>query len=116
MIKKFGGFMAATIAIICAGSLIVAKAVPNQDVARAVWVSAGVVIVVQAGAFAIAWSMRPLNVIAGWGMGMLLRLFTLVLFGMFGVKAMALQLEPALLSMAGFFFISTLIEPVFLKP
>ena len=60
--------------------------------------------------------MQPVNVIAGWGMGMVIRLITLVLFGMFGVKALGLALQPALLSMAGFFFVSTLIEPVFLKP
>ena len=60
--------------------------------------------------------MQPVNVIAGWGLGMMLRLIALVAFGLFGVRAFGLSLEPALLSMAGFFFVSTLIEPVFLKP
>jgi hypothetical protein len=32
------------------------------------------------------------------------------------VKALGLSMQPALLSMAGFFFVSTVIEPVFLKP
>jgi hypothetical protein len=115
-VKHFAGFIAATIAVVCVGAWIIARAMPGQDVARSVWASAIVVMIVQAAAFSIAWMMRPVNVIAGWGMGMLLRLFALVLFGMFGVKALGLSLQPALLSMAGFFFISTLIEPVFLKP
>jgi hypothetical protein len=115
-VKQFAGFIASTIAIVCVGAWIITQAMPGQDISRSVWASAMVVMVVQAAAFAIAWMMRPVNVIAGWGMGMLLRLFSLVLFGMFGVKALGLTLQPALLSMAGFFFVSTLIEPVFLKP
>ena len=114
--KQFAGFMAATIAVACVGAWIITLAAPGQDLARSVWASAMAVIVVQAATFAIAWMMRPVNVIAGWGMGMVIRLITLVLFGMVGVKALGLELEPALLSMAGFFFVSTLIEPVFLKP
>jgi hypothetical protein len=115
-VKQFAGFLASTIAIVCVGAWIVTRAMPGQDVARAMWASAIVVVIVQAAAFGIAWMMRPVNVIAGWGMGMLLRLFSLVLFGMFGVKALGLVLQPALLGMAGFFFVSTLLEPVFLKP
>lgn len=114
--KRFVGFIGATIAVVCLGAWIITRAVPGQDVSRSVWVSAIAVIAVQAATFSIAWMMRPVNVIAGWGMGMLVRLLTLVLFGMFGVKALGLSLQPALLSMAGFFFVSTLIEPVFLKP
>jgi hypothetical protein len=115
-VKQFAGFIASTIAIVCVGAWIITRAMPAQDVARSVWASAIVVMIVQALAFGIAWMMRPVNVIAGWGMGMLIRLLSLVLFGMFGVKALGLSLQPALLSMAGFFFVSTLIEPVFLKP
>jgi hypothetical protein len=47
---------------------------------------------------------------------MMLRVIALVAFGFFGVKALGLSMEPALLSMAGFFFVTTVIEPVFLKP
>lgn len=108
--------MAAAAAVAGFGSAAVSMARPGSEVARSVMVSAIVVVLVQAATFGIAWMMRPVNVIAGWGMGMVIRLITLVLFGVFGVKALGLELQPALLSMAGFFFISTLIEPVFLKP
>jgi hypothetical protein len=115
-VKRFAGFIAVTVAVVCGGAWIITLAVPGTDVARSVWVSAIAVVVVQVGAFAIARTMVPVNVIAGWGMGMLVRFFALVLFGVFGVKALGLSMQPALLSMAGFFFVSTLIEPVFLKP
>jgi hypothetical protein len=115
-VKKFAGFIAVTAAVVCGGAWIITLAVPGTDVARSVWVSAMAVVIVQAGAFAIARTMVPVNMIAGWGMGMLVRFFSLVLFGVFGVKSLGLSMQPALLSMAGFFFVSTLIEPVFLKP
>lgn len=114
--KKFTGFMAVTVAIVCVGAWVIARAVPGQDVARSVRASAITVVIVQAMTFSIARMMQPVNLMAGWGFGMLLRMLTLVMFGFFGVKALGLSLQPALLSMAGFFFVSTVIEPVFLKP
>ena len=114
--KRFGGFIAATIAVACVGAWIITLALPGRDVARSVWVSAATVVIVQALAFVLVRMMQPTNVMAGWGLGMMLRVIALVAFGLFGVKALGLHMEPALLSMAGFFFVSTVIEPVFLKP
>jgi hypothetical protein len=115
-VKKFGGFIAVTIAVVCVGALIITRVVPGPDVLRSVWASAMVVVVVQALAFLLVRMMQPENVMAGWGLGMMLRVIALVAFGLFGVKALGLSTQPALLSMAGFFFVSTVIEPVFLKP
>jgi hypothetical protein len=114
--KKFAGFIAVTIGVVCAGAWIITRAVPGPDVSRSVWASAIAVVIVQTLAFSLVRMMQPVNVIAGWGLGMLLRLVVLVAYGFFGVKALGLSMEPALLSMAGFFFVSTVIEPVFLKP
>ena len=114
--KRFGGFIAVTIAVAGLGAWIITRVVPGADVARSVWASAVTVMVVQALAFSLVRMMQPVNVIAGWGLGMMLRLIALVAFGFFGVKALGLSMEPALLSMAGFFFVTTVIEPVFLKP
>lgn len=114
--KRFAGFVAATIALCCGGAWGVTMFVPGADVARAVWTSAAVVVIVQLLAFAMVKTMGPANMIAGWGLGMILRFIALVTFALAGVKAMGLAMEPALLSMAGFFFVTTVIEPVFLKP
>jgi hypothetical protein len=115
-VKRFAGFIAATIAVAALGAWVITLAVPDGETRRSVWMSALLVVIVQALAFSLARVMQPLDVIAGWGLGMLLRLIALVAFGLFGVKALGLSTQPALLSMAGFFFVSTLIEPVFLKP
>ena len=114
--KKFVGFVLVTIAVCCGGAWGITLAVPGQDISRAVWTSAVIVMIVQPLAFQLARMMGPQNVIAAWGLGSMLRGIVLIVFGLFGVKAMGLSMEPALLSMAGFFFVSTVIEPVFLKP
>ena len=110
------GFVALTVVICCGGAWLVTLAIPGPEVARAVWTSAVVVLIVQPVAFQLVRLPGPQNVIAGWGIGAMLRGLVLVVFGFFGVKALGLAMEPALLSMAGFFFLSTVIEPVFLKP
>jgi hypothetical protein len=71
--------------------------------------------VAQGMAFAIVWRLRTWNVMAAWTLGMLLRLVVLVLYGLVGVRALSLPPEAALVSMAVFFFLSTLIEPWFLR-
>lgn len=88
----------------------------SSDAGRhAIVASAVLAWVAQAMAFAIAWRLRTWNVIAAWTLGMLLRLVVLMLYGLVGVRALSLPPEAALVSMAVFFFLSTLIEPWFLR-
>lgn len=88
----------------------------SSDAGRhAIVASAGLAWVAQAMAFAIAWRLRIWNVMAAWTLGMLLRLVVLMLYGLVGVRALSLPPEAALVSMAVFFFLSTLIEPWFLR-
>jgi hypothetical protein len=117
--KKFASFLAAITAVLSVVAWVITLAVPASTstlVARSVWSSVAVAVVVQAISFGLMRLMQPVNVMAGYALGMILRILSLVLFGYFGVKGFGLALEPALLSLAGFFFISTLIEPFFLKP
>ena len=113
--KRVALFAATTAAVVGLGAWGVTLLVHDPAVARAVWTSAVVALVVQVSAFAIATAMQPTNVMAGWGAGMLLRFASLAMYGLLVVKAMGLVLGPALLSLAGFFFVTTLLEPVFLK-
>jgi hypothetical protein len=82
----------------------------GPDNHRAILTSAGIAVVVQVVGFTIAWRMRRSNLLAGWALGALLCMVTLVLYGM-AVKPLGLPLEPALLSLAGFFFVTELLEP-----
>ncbi len=78
---------------------------------RAIVTSAGLAVVVQLSGFLIAWRMRRENALAGWAAGALLCVVTLVLYG-FAVGPLGLPLEPALLSLAGFFFVTETLEPL----
>lgn len=77
----------------------------------AVLVSAFVAFVVQMGAFALARSFaRGGQAIAGWGMGALVSMGTLVVYGILA-GMVDLPREAALLSLATFLFLTELIEP-----
>ena len=89
---------------------------PDPMAQQAVWFSAGIALGIQIIGFLFVRIIVPGHMIAGWGAGMLLRFLTLVLHALIGTRLMGFPPEPALLSLAAFFFVSTLIEPVFLKP
>jgi uncharacterized membrane protein len=75
------------------------------------WLAVGVQVVT----FAIARLVARQNVVAGWGLGVLLRFAAVAMWAFLGVKALGLAPSPALLSLVIFFFVSTLIEPLFLN-
>jgi len=54
-------------------------------------------------------------VVAGWGMGMLIRFIVLAIYAFLGARVLGLPIAAALVSLAAFFFVSTLLEPVLLK-
>ena len=60
-------------------------------------------------------SMMTRNVMAGWGAGSLVRFLTLFVYGLLAVKVLGLAPVPALISLVLFFFLSTLLEPLFLR-
>jgi hypothetical protein len=81
---------------------------------EAIVMSAGVAFMVQCLTFGIALALIPSSLMIGWGAGMLVRLFVLVVHGFVGVRLLGLRADAALISLAGFFFLTTLIEPFFL--
>jgi hypothetical protein len=87
----------------------------SPDASRAVWASAWLAMVVQFFTFAVARLMARENVMAGWGLGVLLRFATVGAWAFLGIKALGIPSGPALLSLAGFYFVSTLVEPLFLN-
>lgn len=88
----------------------------DVDVARAVWSSAFIAFGVQLITFLVAKPFVATNPIAGWGLGSLIRMLVLLLHAFVGVKVLGLSATPALLSLAGFLFVTMLVEPLFLKP
>jgi hypothetical protein len=86
-------------------------AVSQHAVSVSAWVAFGVQILT----FSICKLVAQQNMIAGWGIGTLLRFATVGVWAFLGIKALGLAPAPALLSLVTFFFVSTVIEPLFLQ-
>ena len=82
---------------------------------QAMLVSAGLVVAVQLVAFVMARLLLRRNVILGWGLGSALRLLALLVYAVVVAQASRPSLTPALLSFVGFVFVTTIIEPLFLR-
>jgi hypothetical protein len=87
----------------------------GAEAERAIRASAWLAVGVQVATFAIARLVARQNIMAGWGLGVMLRFAALAMWAFLGVKALGLAGSPALLSLVIFFFVSTLIEPLFLN-
>jgi hypothetical protein len=107
-------FAAVSLGLTLIAALVLGVAFDGPAEQRAVWTSAAVAYAVQLLAFAIARFLRRDNVMVGWGMGVLVRLITLVVFALVFVNALGLAPTAALISLATCFFLTTLVEPLFL--
>ncbi len=115
--KKALGFAALTVVSIVLLALAATRLVTDAAGQQAIWMSAGIAIGIQLVAYGFTRVLAPANVMAGWGAGILLRFLTLAFHALLGVRIMGLPQAPALMSLAGFLFVTTLFEPLFLpKP
>jgi hypothetical protein len=108
-------FAAITLALIGCVAWIMTLLYQSPDASRAVWTSAAVAFAVQVLAFTIVKLSAKTNVIAGWGVGAIVRFVVLAVYALVFVKLLRLPSGAALVSLAAFFFLSTLIEPLLLK-
>lgn len=109
---RFGAVCLTVIAVLAA---LLGMAYRSSTDRRALWLSAGAALMVQLAAFAVAQAGARKNVLVGWGAGIGLRFAALIVWGLVGVSQLGLPRGAALLSMASYLFVTTLIEPLFLK-
>jgi hypothetical protein len=114
-VKRFAIYAIASAALIAGAGLLLTLAFPTVGDRHAMIVSAVVAYVVQLVSFAIARAWAVTNVVAGWGMGMLIRFIVLAIYAFLAARVLGLPIAAALVSLAAFFFVSTLLEPVLLK-
>jgi hypothetical protein len=103
------------LAIIALGAWLFGMVFPAPAERQAVLVSAVLAFVVQLVTFAVARRSVGSNPFAGYGLGLLLRFATLFVYAFLVVGRFGLPSSAALLSLATFFFVSTLVEPPLLK-
>jgi hypothetical protein len=109
-------YAACTVAIVGIVAWLLTLGFRGAGDAAAIRTSALVAVVVQVAAFAVTKLMAATNMMAAWGAGALVRFVTLVVYALLAVKVLGLPPAAALLSIAVFFFLSTLLEPLFLRP
>ena len=110
------GFTAAQGTLVVAIALVMQRFVwPDPASAAAVRASAWLAVIVQTFTFAIAMLVARTQVMAGWGLGVLLRGVTVAFWAFLGADALGLPSTPALISLVVFYFVSTVIEPIFLN-
>jgi hypothetical protein len=113
-VRAFALYMAScAVAVALIG--VIAWSFLNGDARSAMLISAGLTLAVQAVAFTLARRLMRRNMLLGWGLGSALRLVVLVVYAVLVAKLWRLPLTPALLSLVGFLFVTTVIEPIFLK-
>jgi len=109
-------FSAACLGLIGALWLILFLVFTDTTVRRALGLSAVVAFIVQVASFLVVREMaRRKNVMAGWGLGVLVRFLALAIFALLVVPRLGLPLGSSLIGLATFLFLTTLIEPLFLK-
>ena len=108
---QYAGTCLAIIALVGA----VSWALVSETGRQALMVSAALAFAVQAISFGITRLVQRQNFLLGWGLGTLLRFVALVLYAVVVAKLWQAPLTPALLSFAAFLFLTTLVEPLFLK-
>ena len=112
--KRVLAFAAVAAALTASTAAIMTIVWSSPAEERAIWLSAGIAFVVQMLAFGVATIVRRDRVIVGWGLGALMRLITLSVYALVFVQALGLPATAALVSLATFFFLSTLVEPLLL--
>lgn len=105
--------------LVAAGTILVAAVLlvlvfPGPEAARAIALSAILALLVQLVAFTILRRMQGQGVLIGWGLGSLLRLGTLAVYGLAATRLLGLPVTPALLSLAAFLFLTMILEPLLL--
>lgn len=81
----------------------------------AIATSGAVAIAIQLSSFSLGRMAGANNLVARMGTGAMMRLFTVIIYAFIVAKLLPLPLTAALVSIAAFFFLSTLIEPLLIK-
>ena len=117
--RALGFFAAVSAALIVIATVVLRMYFRTAVEHRAMLISAGLAFAVQLGAYALLRPGRsgrggPGGLLIRWAIGAVLRLFVLVLYAPLA-RVMFLSLDAALVSLATFFFMTMMAEPLLLE-
>ena len=114
--RNFAIYAVIVVTLVSLVGWLLTHAFRSPSDAAAIRLSAIVVVIVQLAAYGMTRLMAPRGIVAAWGAGSLLRFLVLAIYALLVVKVLALPAIAALLSIAAFFFLTTLVEPLLLRP
>jgi hypothetical protein len=109
------GFALASLALIAVAALALTLVFRGPGDSRAIYISAAVAFLSQIAVFPAVRKLTAKNLTAGWGLGSLVRFGTLGVYTLVASLALNLPMTAALVSLALFYFLSMVIEPLFLR-
>jgi len=104
-----------TVGVVVVGGVLLGLAFRGPGDATAIWTSAAVAVVVQLAAFSLGRVVGAGNLTARIGIGALLRFLAIVTYALVVILLVKLPATAALVSLAAFFFLSTVLEPLLIK-
>ena len=114
-LKGFSGFALVTFALVAVAAFGLTLLFRAPGDAQAILISAAVALVSQLSVFPAVRRLTAANLMVGWGLGSLVRFGTLMVYALVGAFVLHLSMTPALVSLAVFYFLSMVIEPLFLR-
>ena len=111
----FAGFALASLSLIGIAAAGLAFVFSGPGDGKAILISAALAWLTQVAAFPAIRKLTAVNLMTGWGLGSLVRLGTLLVYALVGAFALQLPMTAALVSLALFYFVSMVIEPLFLR-
>ena len=102
-------------AVVVAGALLLGLIFRGQADGQAIWISAAVAFGVQIVAFSLSRTAGRVSLAARMGTGALVRFVGLVGYALIAGLAFRLPMVAALISLAAFLFVSSLLEPLLIR-
>jgi len=112
---KKGVVYAVCVAVIIAALAGVISMFVTDAGRQAVWASASLAFVIQMIAFMVVRVLPVEQLMVGWGIGAIVRMTSVVVWGVFLAKVWGAPIAAGLISYAAILFVTTPIEPIFLK-
>src|SRR4051812_30024508 len=107
------GYALAAILLVASAAFGLTFLFRGADDARTIWISAAVAVLSQIAAFPAVKRLVAYNVMAGWGVGTLVRFLTLGVYALIAGLVLHFPMAPALVSLVLFYFLSLVIESLF---
>ncbi len=112
MIRAILLYLIVAALLTAAAAWVLVLVYPGLAAQQAIITSAVIALAIQLVAFIVLQLSKGKNVMAGWGLGALLRFGGLGVYALVAKGTLGLDLNVALVSLACFLFLSMLIEPL----